>query len=101
DELHTLGEANRGATVEATIGRFQRLNPFAQIIGLTGTLANAGEVAAWLRAREFTTDWRPVPLERSIRRFKKPAEKHDILFAELGPVLDAGARALVFVNSRK
>jgi helicase len=101
DELHTLGDVNRGATVEATVGRFQRLNPFARIVGLTGTLENAAEVAAWLRARDFTTDWRPVPLERSIRRFKKPAEKHEILLAELALVFDAGARALVFVNSRK
>jgi helicase len=101
DELHTIGDTHRGATVEATIGRFQRLNPFAQIVGLTGTLANAREVAAWLQARDFATDWRPVPLERFIRRFKRPAEKRDILVAELDPVLAAGARALVFVNSRK
>jgi helicase len=101
DELHTLGDKHRGATVEATIGRFQRLNPFAQIVGLTGTLANVGEMAVWLQARDFTTEWRPVPLECFVRHFKRPTEKHDILIAELAPVLAAGARGLVFVNSRK
>jgi helicase len=101
DEVHTLGDPGRGATLEALVGRFQRLNPFARIVGLTGTLSSSAEFAHWMHADCYSTTWRPVPLQRSIRRFKKPAAKNDLLLAELSPVLESGGRALVFVNSRK
>ncbi|MEI6177445.1 MAG: DEAD/DEAH box helicase, partial [Verrucomicrobiota bacterium] len=101
DELHTSGDPGRGATLEALVGRFQRLNPFARIVGLTGTLSNDTELAHWMHATGYSTNWRPVPLKRSIRRFKKPTGKNDLLLAELSPVLESGGRALVFVNSRR
>jgi helicase len=101
DEIHTLGDPGRGATLEALVGRFQRLNPFARIVGLTGTLSNSAELGHWMHSACYSTTWRPIPLQRSIRRFKKPTGKNDLLMLELSPVLKSGGRALVFVNSRK
>jgi len=101
DEIHVLGDPNRGAPLEALIGRLQRINPFLRIIGLSGTLSNHQEIADWLRARTFVTDWRPIPVEHRIRRFKRPADKVEILLEEVGGTLAEDGRVLVFVNSRR
>jgi helicase len=101
DEIHLLGDANRGAVLEALIGRLQRINPFARIIGLSGTLSNHEQIANWLRARPFLTEWRPIPVSHRIRRFKRPADKAEILLEEVRSTVADGGRALVFVNSRR
>lgn len=101
DEIHLLGDANRGAALEAMIGRLQRINPFTRIIGLSGTLSNHEQIARWLRARSFVSEWRPVPITQRIRRFKRATDKTEILMDEVGTTVAAGGRVLVFVNSRR
>lgn len=101
DELHLLGDNNRGATIEALIGRLQRINPFIRIVGLSGTLSNAEEIASWMGARLFRSEWRPIPVENRIRRFKKVADKPEILLEEIAETLRDNGKVLVFVNSRR
>jgi helicase len=64
DEFHFLGDPGRGSNLETLISRVQRVNPFIRFIGLSATLSNAEELAKWLKARIFTSDWRPVALEK-------------------------------------
>jgi len=101
DEIHLLGDGNRGARLEGTISRMRRLNPFLRILGLSATLGNREELADWLDGVELQSEWRPIPLEWTIQRFKKPEEKPDILLSEVSRNLDSGGQSLVFVQSRR
>lgn len=66
DELHMLGEYGRGPTLEVLTTKLRRLVPSAQIIGLSATIGNAGEIAGWLNAELVSSDFRPVPLEKGV-----------------------------------
>jgi helicase len=101
DEFHLLGDQHRGPTIEALITQLRRINPYIRFIGLSATLPNAVETASWMQARLFTSDWRPIPLERTIRHFKRAADKPGMLLAEIAQTHADGGKALVFVNSRK
>lgn len=101
DEIHLLDDRSRGPRLEGTISRFRRLNPFARIIGLSATLGNRCELADWLDGVEYHSEWRPVPLEWRIVRFRKATEKPDLLVDEVTRNIRAGGKSLVFVQSRR
>jgi helicase len=101
DELHLLGDGQRGARLEGTISRFRRLNPFCRVLGLSATLGNRGQLADWLEGVELGSDWRQIPLEWKVVRYRKPDEKPDILATEVSRIRDAGGQSLVFVQSRR
>jgi len=101
DEIHLLSDSNRGARLEGTLSRFRRLNPFARIVGLSATLGNRDELAEWLDGIEFVSDWRPVPLTWRSVRFRKAAQKPDLLVEEVNSCVKGGGKALVFVQSRR
>ncbi len=101
DEIHLLGDPNRGATLETLIGRLQRINPFVRIIGLSGTLSNGQEIAEWMKGQFFTTTWRPVPVDHRIRRFKRITDKEEIALEEVRSTLSENGKVLIFVNSRR
>lgn len=101
DELHLLGDGQRGARLEGTISRFRRLNPFCRVLGLSATLGNRGQLADWLEGVELVSDWRQVPLEWKVVRYRKPDEKPLILAAEVTRIRDEGGQSLVFVQSRR
>ncbi|MCF3652810.1 MAG: DEAD/DEAH box helicase [Aigarchaeota archaeon] len=66
DELHLLGDPDRGPTLEMVITKLRRRLPGAQLIGLSATISNADEVAGWLNAKPVVSDWRPVPLKEGV-----------------------------------
>ena len=101
DEIHLLGDGNRGARLEGTISRFRRLNPFCRVLGLSATLGNRDELAAWLDGVAYSHEWRSIPLQWRTVHFKKADEKPALLATELRRVLNAGGQSLVFVQSRR
>jgi helicase len=65
DEIHLLNDATRGPTLEIILTLLKTLiNP--QIIGLSATIGNPEELAAWLEAELVQDDWRPVELKKGI-----------------------------------
>ncbi|MFB6105920.1 MAG: DEAD/DEAH box helicase [Halobacteriaceae archaeon] len=66
DEVHLLDSPDRGPTLEVTLAKLRALNPDLQVVALSATVANAGEVADWLDARLVRTAWRPVELRRGV-----------------------------------
>ena len=72
DELHQLGDNFNGALLEGFLCKLQYLikkNPRfeenrLQIIGMSATIGNVGDIATWLGARLYVTDFRPIPLSR-------------------------------------
>ncbi|KAF5826086.1 P-loop containing nucleoside triphosphate hydrolase protein [Dunaliella salina] len=82
DELHLLGCPSRGfllellctklrfstatATVQDTVEDVTEIREGVQVIGMSATLSNIKEVADWLGAKYFETDFRPAPLSEHI-----------------------------------
>ena len=101
DEFHLLGDGRRGARLEGALMRFQRLNPFARLLCLSATLGNRQELANWLGAVAYRSDWRPVPLNWRVVRFRRAADKPELLRQTLAECTRDGGKSLVFVQSRR
>ncbi len=113
DEIHYVGDPKRGPTLEILAARvLQHGRP--QVIALSATVSNAGEIAEWLGARLVESDWRPVPLLEGV--FDK--SDYTIIYPDGGErrvdartgntvvdlvhdVVAGGGQALVFVQSRR
>jgi len=66
DEVHLLGRARRGPTLEITLATLQRRAPGVQIVALSATVDNPGAIAAWLDADLVESTWRPVSLRTGV-----------------------------------
>ncbi|NTV28614.1 MAG: DEAD/DEAH box helicase [Candidatus Omnitrophica bacterium] len=66
DEIHVMGDPERGPTLEILATRLRLLNPRAQFIALSATVPNASEMADWLGAKCVTSTWRPIPLNEGV-----------------------------------
>ena len=71
DELHMLGEGIRGARLESLISKLnyaaKQKQKICQVIGMSATLPNLPEVAKFMKAELFESDYRPVPLTEYIK----------------------------------
>jgi helicase len=122
DEVHLLGQADRGPTLEVTLAHLRRLTPGVQLVALSATVANADEIADWLGAELVESDWRPVDLRTGVADSNVVTyddERSDpigIEAAELPPDADLdtettarlvddtladGGQSLAFVRSRR
>ncbi|MEE9163987.1 MAG: DEAD/DEAH box helicase, partial [Thermoplasmata archaeon] len=111
DEVHLINDAGRGPTLEVTLAKLRQVNPRAQVIALSATIANSAELARWLEASHVTSEWRPVPLREGVffdggitfadlsHRLLDP-EGEDIPSLVRDTLRDGG-QALVFVNTRR
>ncbi len=116
DELHMVGDPERGPILEMIIARLLDTN--IQVVGLSATIGNPKELAEWLGAERISMEWRPVRLiegaydrrnhrivfyedhqptriERIVHRLENPA-----LSIALQSV-SKGIQVLVFVNNRR
>ena len=66
DEIHLLNDAKRGPTLEVIITILRQLLPKLQLIGLSATIGNPKDLAAWLDATLIMDSWRPVTLHKGI-----------------------------------
>ncbi len=66
DEIHLLDSEKRGATLEILVTKMRKMNNTLRIIGLSATAPNVDEIAEWLDAEYYASDWRPVPLYEGI-----------------------------------
>ncbi len=65
DEIHLIGEVERGPTLELLITELSQICK-AQFIGLSATISNAKEIAGWLNAELVVSDYRPVKLKEGV-----------------------------------
>lgn len=111
DEVHLMNDPGRGPTLEVTLVKFRTFNPGAQLIALSATIKNAGELAEWLGAELVTSDWRPVPLREGVycdgevfftdNSRKRLPQGEPPVNAIVRDTLSSGGQCIVFVNSRK
>ncbi|MBA4717836.1 MAG: DEAD/DEAH box helicase [Nitrosopumilus sp.] len=66
DEVHLIGDENRGPTLEMILTQLKLLNTKPQIVGLSATISNSDEIADWLDCELVQNDWRPVPLTEGV-----------------------------------
>ena len=115
DEVHLLND-DRGPVIETLIARTRRLVETSQtsirIVGLSATLPNPQDVAAFLGVNTqglfvFDQSYRPIPLTQrfigvsetnSVKRLTQMAE---ITYDKCAATLRNGKQAMVFVHSRK
>jgi len=66
DEIHLIGDENRGPTLEMILTQLKLLETKPQIVGLSATITNSDEIADWLDCKLVKNDWRPVPLTEGV-----------------------------------
>ncbi|MFB6252922.1 MAG: DEAD/DEAH box helicase [Halobellus sp.] len=120
DEVHLLGRPRRGPTLEVTLATLQRRAPGVQIVALSATIDNPGDVAAWLDAELVESTWRPVDLRTGVHTDERVEfDDGTVLSVDVGPVgpdeeretevtaalvddvIDGGGQCLAFVRSRR
>ena len=66
DEVHLIGDRERGATLEMMLTKIRKHYPQSQIVTLSATVANSEEIADWLACELVESDWRPTKLVEGV-----------------------------------
>jgi helicase len=113
DEVHLVDDPNRGPTLEVTLAKLRRVVPSLQVVALSATVGNAGEVASWLDAALVESTWRPIELRAGVhygdalhlddgsQRELAVEGGESQTAAVVRDTLEEGGSTLVFVNSRR
>ncbi len=111
DEVHLLGDPDRGPTLEVALTRLRRRRTSLQFVALSATVGNSAAVADWLDAVHLTSSFRPVPLRRGVYHdgritytdggTRDLETGRDPVGSLVADALAGNGQTLVFVNSRK
>ena len=113
DEVHLVDDPNRGPTLEVTLAKLRRINPNLQVVALSATVGNAGEMAEWLDAELVDSSWRPIELKTGVQygqalhfgdgsqRELRVGSNEKPTEAIVRDTLAEDGSTLVFVNSRR
>jgi hypothetical protein len=67
DEAHMIGDSDRGYLLEIMLAKLRAACPdTVQMVCLSATVPNIGDLARWLDADLYVTDFRPIPLSESV-----------------------------------
>ncbi len=112
DELHYIGDAERGPIIEMIAARSLRRG--YQLVGLSATIGNPGELASWLKARLVVSTWRPVKLveggfdRKEYKIYFSDGRVEDVKLFMGNPFIDIaltsaekGYQVLAFIHNRR
>ncbi len=111
DEIHLIGDPDRGPTLEIILTKLKLLESKPQILALSATVTNANELAQWLGCSLVQTNWRPVPLYEGVYDagtvIMQDGRKFEVDSSIRGPPVDLGAasvkdggQSLLFAETR-
>ncbi len=111
DEVHLLGDDDRGPTLEIVLTKLKLLPKRPQILALSATVTNADEIADWLECKLVHSEWRPVPLSEGVYDqgvvTMQGNKKFEIQTSIRGPPVDLGldslnngGQAILFAETR-
>ncbi|HET6779882.1 MAG TPA: DEAD/DEAH box helicase, partial [Nitrososphaera sp.] len=112
DEVHLIGDRERGPTLEMMLTKIRRHYPQSQIVTLSATVANSDEISDWLACELVESDWRPTKLVEGVyeQGTIKMSDGTTLRVDSSGissavdlaiDSLDGGGQALIFVETRK
>ena len=112
DEVHLVGDAHRGPTLEMILAKVMNYVPSAQILALSATVTNTADLSSWLSAVLVETNWRPVRLVEGIYDYGKivfiDGEQKKLVQSNRGAPIDVavdavndGGQSLIFCETRK
>ncbi len=106
DEVHVLGDAERGHRLDGVIARIKYAAPAAQFIYLSATVARPQLLAEQLGARLIEYEYRPVPIERHLLlcpEHSKIKMMARLVREEFSLISSKGhkGQTIIFTNSRK
>jgi len=107
DEIHMLGDKERGPRLKGLIQRLRFLFPGLQIIGLSATVANNREIAKKFGMKLVEYSKRPVPLERHLIFARTEEDKNhwmtQLTRSEFQNRSQKGfhGQSIIFTNSRR
>ncbi len=114
DEIHLIGDRERGPTLEMMLAKIRRHYSTAQIVALSATVANSDELAEWLGCELVASDWRPTKLVEGVYGHGTARLNDNNTFrlegsgvpglAAIDIALDSlgnGGQALIFAETRK
>ncbi len=111
DEVHLLGDEERGPTLEIILTKMKLLQKKPQILALSATVTNAIEISSWLGCDLVESDWRPVPLWEGVYEggtvTMKNGRNFEVETSLRGPPVDlgidslkSGGQAILFAETR-
>jgi len=112
DEVHLIGDRERGPTLEMMLTKIRKHYPQSQIVALSATVANSDEIAEWLGCELVESSWRPTKLVEGVYEYGTARMNNNkTLKVESSGVsssvdlaidsLDDGGQALIFAETRK
>ncbi|AJZ76296.1 DEAD/DEAH box helicase [Candidatus Nitrosotenuis cloacae] len=111
DEVHLIGDKDRGPTLEVILTKLKELESKPQIVGLSATITNSDQLSEWLGCKLVLSDWRPVPLTEGVfdggSVLWNNGDSNEIESSIRGPPIDLcldtiknGGQSLVFAETR-
>ncbi len=111
DEIHLIGDQDRGPTLEMILTKLKLLEKSPQIIALSATITNVNEISEWLNCKLVESDWRPVPLSEGVYVdgcvTMSNGKDYEVETSLRGPPVDLGAesvknggQSLIFAETR-
>lgn len=112
DEVHLLGDRERGPTLEMMLTKIRRHYTQAQIVALSATVANSDEIAGWLACELVESNWRPTKLVEGVYEYRtvkmSDGTKFQVDSSDASSAVDiaidsleGGGQALIFAETRK
>jgi helicase len=115
DEIHLIGDADRGPVLEMVLTKIKKFYYSSQIVGLSATVTNSADISDWLECKLIESTWRPTRLIEGVysdgivyyndnSRVNVPESGKDNSSMVLDLMMDSlkdDGQILVFVDTRK
>ncbi|MGZ5470322.1 MAG: DEAD/DEAH box helicase [Nitrososphaeraceae archaeon] len=114
DEVHLMGDKDRGPTLEMMITKIKRFYQEAQILALSATVSNSTDIAEWLDCKLIENNWRPTELLEGVYdngivrmnnntsiKIKTYYNSQSIPVSVAIDSLESGGQAIIFAETRK